>query len=51
MKQANLNALLVGGSVLVVGVVLGMVVGAISGLLLAPQSGEKDSRPTTQTGE
>lgn len=41
MKQANLNTLLTGGGILVTGVVLGIAVGAISGLLLAPQSGEE----------
>lgn len=40
MKQANLSALVVGGSIFVAGVVLGIVVGAVSGVLLAPRSGE-----------
>ena len=34
------SALLVGGSVFIGGVVIGMVVGAVSGLLFAPRSGE-----------
>lgn len=40
MKQANRNTLLVKGSVFVVGVVFGIFVGAVSGLLFAPQTGE-----------
>ena len=34
------SALLVGGSVFVGGVILGLVIGAISGILFAPLSGE-----------
>ena len=41
MKRLNRDALLVVGGVLVVGLVLGMALGAVSGLLLAPQSGEE----------
>lgn len=43
MKQIFRNALLVGGSVFVCGVIIGMFVGAVSGLLFAPRSG-KDTR-------
>lgn len=40
MTQTNRNALPVGGSVFVGGVVLGIVVGALSGVLFTPRSGE-----------
>ena len=40
MKMANCRALLVGGSFFVGGVLLGLAVGAISGILFAPRSGE-----------
>ena len=35
------SALLVGGSVFVGGVILGLIVGAVSGVLFAPLSGEE----------
>lgn len=41
MTKATKCSLLVGGSVFVGGVVLGIVVGAVSGLLFAPRSGEE----------
>jgi len=42
MKRINhQHALLIVGSLIVGGVVLGMLVGAVSGVLFAPQSGEE----------
>lgn len=40
MKQLSRMAWILGGSVFISGMVLGMIAGAASGILFAPQSGE-----------